>query len=177
VNTYFGLILSNYRFVVEVWYFRPVLTKGEVRRTLQVSRRCHNAPHIHRRETEVLRRMFFSGWITGTNISFTSGVGMTRCIPDVKNPRTTRGPSETKIPVRHRFLHAIFVDLPHWYRRARGTSRRRIIFVHSILFVLHRGDFGTLQPWTHAEGRAEHLVTRSDLAEEFRDVDLLRSGI
>ena len=111
MNTYFGLILSNYRFVVEVWYFRPVLTKGEVRRTLQVSRRCHNAPHIHRRETEVLRRMFFSGWITGTNISFTSGVGMTRCIPDVKNPRTLRiqGRQEGLQKLRSRFVTGFFM--------------------------------------------------------------------
>ena len=94
------------------------------------------------------------------------------------NPRTTRveEPSETKILVRHRLLHAILINLPHWYRRAWGSSCWHAIFVHSV-FVFHRRDFSALQPRTPAEGRAEYLVTRSDLAEEFRDVDFLRSGI
>ena len=70
--------------------------------------------------------------------------------------------------VRHRLLHAILIDLPQGYSRARGTFvGRHLIFVHSIFFVFHRRDFGNLEPWTHAEGRAEAFVTRSDLQRSF----------
>jgi len=89
----------------------------------------------------------------------------------------SRKHSETQILIRDRFLHTALIDLPHRYGRAQSSSRRPLIFVHPIAFVLYRRHFSTLQPRTLTEARAEHFVARSNLAEEFRDVGLLRGGV